>query len=115
MNLLVYPHSHYRRLADEQLAARQASLHELSLAPRPCPACEKPGEMVERGFETCMGYSGLHDENCVEGIFECEDGHRFAATTHYVCKCGWSGVKECRISGHDKRELLGTFPKPPSE
>lgn len=78
----------------------------LSLATRPCPTCSSDAPMVERGFETCVGFLGPHDGNCVEGIFECPSGHRFAAATQYVCACGWSGVRVCTISRHDKRRLL---------
>jgi len=67
--------------------------------------------MVEEGFKTCLGSIVLggefnHDINCVEGVFECAAGHRFAAATQYQCTCGWSGVKACTTSGHDKRRPL---------
>lgn len=76
--------------------------HDLTLAPRPCPICETDGEVIERGFETTMGGLGPHDSNCVEGKFLCDQGHYFYAATQYVCSCGWSGVKDCRIGGHDR-------------
>ena len=77
----------------------------LTLAPRPCPACEAPARMIRESWSTCVGSLGPHDPNCVEGAFTCPAGHRFYATTQYVCACGWSGVKDCKISGHDRRIL----------
>jgi hypothetical protein len=79
--------------------------HVVSLAPRPCPTCDRPAPMTVRGEETCVGTLGPHDPNCVSGLFECENGHRFTATTQHVCSCGWSGVKVCTISHHDERHL----------
>ena len=89
------------------------SEHILTLAPRPCPheGCELGGTMEPNAeyATTCVGYSEPHDGNCISTTFRCPDGHRFYATSNYVCSCGWSGVKECRISGHHRRTPIHAY------
>ena len=40
-----------------------------------------------------------HDDNCIDGIFECENGHREKLSIINRCQyCGWTGKKECFCS-----------------
>lgn len=71
--------------------------HKLSLAPKTCIEnnCGEDAPIVRAGFTTLVGFLGPHDGNCVEGVFECSNGHRFLHVTQYICICGWSGVRDC--------------------
>jgi len=84
----------------------------------PCPSCGKPPKSVKAGETTLVGYTPHfdaegrlheHDENCVVADATCENGHRYAATGHFACPCGWRSHREdcfCNIA-HMKPRLLG--------
>lgn len=86
-------------ISDDYQERRMRSLKKLT---QPCPVCGGCISYSPSRMQTLVGYFSfdghMHDDNCITGVYECENKHTFLISKRRTCSkpgCDWEGKEQC--------------------